>query len=216
MDIRTLAIDCGIVALISSALFFGYCFLKRGNFLLGAEWLVIGFSASNMFLNFNGINQTSGTIAWTCDAFSRAVGIPVIALLGFAQLTHGYRPTLLTDIVLFVGGFLLAVTFVDSAALAPYLPYAYLVGSLAWTAYQFYLMRKLHSIGHGGLAALVGFFLVAVTGVGLLEGVYEIPGDATNTFLNFYFIAHWTWAAYFAALYFVYVALERKLGRAAH
>ena len=211
MDARTLAIDCGMLALVFAGYGYGYAFLKRGNFLLGAEWLILGFSASNMFLYFNALNSRSEAITWTCDAFSRGIGIPVIALMGFMQITHAYKPSVLADVVLFVGGFLLAIVVLDAKALEPILPYIYLIGGMPWVAYQFYFARRLQKAGHTGLGAAVAGLVVWVTGVGMLEGIVAIPGDETNVFLNFFFIAHWSWAIYFTVLYYAYVALEESL-----
>lgn len=215
MDLRTMMINPGILALVVSGFLYGYKFLRRGNILLGFEWIILAYSASNMFLYFNGWNESAGVISLTCDAFSRSVGIPVIGVLGFLKLTHKYEPTLITDIILFAGGFLLAVVLLDSRSLEPYLPVAYMIGSVAWWAYQFYFSTLLWKRGLKGFAVVNVFLVFWMAFVAALEGAIAIPNDETNLVLNFFFIAHWTWAIGFAFLYYAYVAYENSLESAA-
>ena len=208
MELRTLLIDAGILALVFVGLYFGYRLLRLGNVLLGLEWIILGFSASNMFLFFNGLNEASGAIAMLCDAFSRSVGIPVIGLLGLMKLTHGYTPSLRAEVILFVGGFLLAAVFVDSVAFAQELPVFYLLLGVAWSLFLFYFAYRLSQLGLWPYALAVGFGNICTFLVAMLEGIITIPGEETNLILNFYFIAHWVWALNFGVLYFAYKAMS--------
>ena len=44
---------------------------------------------------------------------------------------------------------------------------------------------------------------------------YKIPGDETNLFFNFYFVAFLVWAYGYSAMYYGYLALEQESERAA-
>ena len=58
------------VILIASSFIYGVRFLRKRNYLLGLEWLVVTFSASNLLINaLTGID-TFLSISLFCDAFS--------------------------------------------------------------------------------------------------------------------------------------------------
>jgi hypothetical protein len=211
MELRTLIINPGILALSFTGFYYGYKFLQRGNALLGFEWLILGYSATNQFLTFNGWNETAGTISWVCDAFSRSVGIPLIAVLGFMKLTHKIEPSLRSDVLVFVGGFLLAVILYDSKALAPFLPTVYLWLMGVWSAYHLYFSHRLWKVDLRKFAVINALAAFAIIFVAMLEGVIHIPNDEKNLFLNFFFIAHWSWALIFGFAYYAYIAYEDRM-----
>ncbi|MEX6867297.1 hypothetical protein AB2D15_34770, partial [Pseudomonas aeruginosa] len=79
--------------------------IRRKNYLLGLEFLIVGISASN-FTTFIATGwQANYNIAIFLDAFSRGVGVPVIATLGLMAVTHDYKPSPAKDILIFVAGF---------------------------------------------------------------------------------------------------------------
>lgn len=214
MEPRDLFALLSCIALVISGLFYGVAFIRRNNYLLGLEFLIVGISASN-FTTFIATGwQLNYDIALFLDAFSRGVGVPIIATLGLMALTHGYRPSRATDIVLFVGGF--AATFVyhlSDAFKAP-LPYFYLV---MWSLYTLYLCCFIWR-----LARAREFFHVLTTIVGGVAGLtiairndfFPIPGDDTK--LIFMTYALLTWAYSIVQLYYAYRALERSQASTAH
>ncbi|HCF0446458.1 TPA: hypothetical protein NH694_004693, partial [Pseudomonas aeruginosa] len=93
------------ILLVISGLFYGAAFIRRKNYLLGLEFLIVGISASN-FTTFIATGwQANYNIAIFLDAFSRGVGVPVIATLGLMAVTHDYKPSPAKDILIFVAGF---------------------------------------------------------------------------------------------------------------
>jgi fucose 4-O-acetylase-like acetyltransferase len=211
--LRTVLIECGILALIAVGLGLGYKFIRRGNNLLGFEWIILGFSASNMFLYFNGVSELAGHVAYICDAFSRWIGFPVIALLGLMKATHGKEPPLSIEIALFVGGFLASVLFVDTPSLQSILPLAYYLLGLAWAAFLFYFAYRCWRRGLVGHAGALVVANVAVNIVALMEGVITLPEDSSNLLLDFLVMSHWVWAIVFAEIYFAYVAFTNAVER---
>lgn len=207
---RTVLFELGLVALIATGLGCGYLFLRQRNSLLGIEWLILGFSACNYFLYLAGVSDLAGQVALICDAFSRWIGIPIIALLGLMKATHKYEPPLPLEIALFVVGFLAAVQFMDAPTLATILPIFYLVMSVGWTLFLFYFARKLWQLDLRGHAMGIVIVAIGTEAIGILEGIVAIPGDETNLVFNFYFISHWGWAVAFAEIYLAYTAFMTR------
>ena len=81
MNARDLVSVIATLSLIFTGIYFGIRFLKLKNQLLGWEWIVLGFSASNILLGILLQNASFTAVGFFCDAFSRGVGFPVIATL---------------------------------------------------------------------------------------------------------------------------------------
>ncbi|HCF5750998.1 TPA: hypothetical protein NIH39_002090, partial [Pseudomonas aeruginosa] len=124
------------ILLVISGLFYGAAFIRRKNYLLGLEFLIVGISASN-FTTFIATGwQANYNIAIFLDAFSRGVGVPVIATLGLMAVTHDYKPSPAKDILIFVAGFAATGVYFLSGIIEGFLPYFYV---FMWSAYTLYL-----------------------------------------------------------------------------
>ncbi len=213
MDLRDTLIASGMLALVVTGLGLGYRFWRHGNILLGAEWAILGFSALNFALWVTFGFQLSFEISMVCDAFSRSIGIPVVATLGLAKLTHGLDVSKTTKWLLLVGGFPLAYALLAYPPIQPALPYAFFACGIIANIFLVYFAVRLARVGEQAHA--FGIMLVNVSFVimALLEGIIAIPGDETNLILNFFFLAGWVWALGFAEIYFAYQALARHLSR---
>ncbi|MBV4458530.1 hypothetical protein KVG96_11255 [Pseudomonas sp. COR58] len=210
MDLRNIAICIAAFLLVLSGVVHGIKFLRKRNVLLGLECLVVAFSATNALLYFLMGWEVSYVISFFCDAFSRGFGIPVIAVIGMMAVTHGYKPQLTKDILLFAAA--LAATFglVLSSAIAKPLPYFYLV---TWSAYSLYLVWvvcRLVSVGEHRAAIGLALAMLSGQAIASIYDFYKIPGDETNVVLNFYTLAMVTWAFCLMQMHVAYCALERS------
>lgn len=195
------------LVLIVTSLIYGLKFLKKRNYLLGFEWLVVTFSATNLLINaFTGA-EAFFHISLFCDAFSRAVGMPVIAVVGMMAVTHRYKPSIVADVLFVVGA--LAVTVVVWTAdfmVAPK-PYFYLVMWSLLSVYLAYVAKRLFSVGEKRNAVSVIVALVATQIIATVYDFYHIPGDDDH--MVFYIFALLAWSYSAVSLYYAYCALER-------
>jgi hypothetical protein len=209
MDTRSLLLCFSFVVLALTGLVYGVKFLRKRNYLLGVEWLVIGLSSTNFTFFFLTGLQASYNISFFLDAFSRGSGIPVIATAGLMVLTHGYKPSLLADVLFFVGALAFTCVLVGVDAVAQPLPYFYVVMWAGYSIYLAYFARRLLKAGEPLQALNVSISLVAAMAIAAIYDFYKIPGDDTNLVFNFYFLAGMTWAYQLFSLYHAYDALER-------
>lgn len=195
------------VILIVSSLIYGIKFIKKRNYLLAGESLVVTFSATNLLLNALTEAPRFLEISLFCDAFSRSFGIPVIGIAGLMVITHGYRPSKATDIGFFVAG--IAVTaFVWSAdVFSAARPYFYLVMWSAFSLYFAYFAKRLLDGGERFWAAIVLLALVFTQAIASIYDFYPIPGDEGHVI--FYTFALLAWSFLSVTLYYAYCALER-------
>lgn len=215
MDLRDILIASGMLALVVTGLGLGYRFWRQGNILLGAEWAILGFSAFNFALWVAFDFQLSFEISMVCDAFSRSIGIPVVATLGLAKLTHGFDVSKTTKWFLLIGGFPLAYGLLAYPPIQPALPYAFFACGLVANIFLVYFAIRLARVGERGHAFGIMLANISLVIMALFEGIIAIPGDETNLILNFFFLAGWVWALGFAEIYFAYQALARHLTRPA-
>lgn len=211
MDFRLLVLCVSIFVLIVTTLIYGLKFLKRRNYLLGLEWLVVTFSASNFLLYFLSDLSVAYGISFFCDAFSRGFGMPVIAVAGLMAVTHGYKPSMRVDILFFVGSILGTVVLVTADFMAEPRPYFYVV---MWAAFSVYLgcfASRLFSLGERLHAAGVVLVLLSSLAIACIYDFYKIPGDAENILMNFFVLAVLTWSFLAVELYYAYCALERAM-----
>jgi len=201
----------GMLALVATGLGLGYRFWRQDNILLGAEWVILGFSALNFALWVAFGFQLSFEISMVCDAFSRSIGIPVVATLGLAKLTHGFDVSKTAKWLLLVGGFPLAYGLLAYPPIQPVLPYAFFACGIVANIFLIYFALRLARVGEQGHALGITLVNISFIIIALLEGIIAIPGDETNLILNFFFLAGWVWAIGFAEIYFAYQALARHL-----
>lgn len=215
MDLRDILIASGMLALVATGLGLGYRFWRQGNILLGAEWAILGFSALNFALWVIFGFQLSFEISMVCDAFSRSIGIPVVATLGLAKLTHGFDVSKTTKWLLLVGGFPLAYGLLAYPPIQSALPFAFFACGIVANIFLVYFAVRLARVGEQAHAFGITLVNVSFVIMALLEGIIAIPGEETNLILNFFFLAGWVWALGFAEIYFAYQALARHLTRPA-
>lgn len=207
MDLKTILFLTTDLMLILSGYIYGWKFLKKQNYLLGLEWWVVAFSASNLFVFGLTGAQFGYDTSMFLDSFSRAFGFPVIALIGTMVVTHRYRPSVLTDIVLFALSFAGAGVLMYVDAMQPIKPYFYVAASAVFTAYCLYLIARL--LGGGERRNALNMMLVVATTVviAIVDDFYTLPGDADKTI--FYTIAMAVWSYLLIGYYYAYCALER-------
>lgn len=103
---RDIALLISAVWLIVIGYWFGWKFLRTyRNYLLDLEWLVVGVSASNFLIGaLLGVEKggIAYAISFFLDAFSRSVGFTIILVMGMMAVTHRYKPTVRTEISVFV------------------------------------------------------------------------------------------------------------------
>lgn len=230
-------IICFLVAdilLIAAGTIYGWKFLKKRNYLLGLECWIVAISATNLLFSallfsvpgFEGISLSLYGNAMYLDAFSRAVGIPLIGMAGLMAVTHAYHPSKLADILWFAGGFaaagiLIAVApenrhilgqFGESAlvnALETIKPWFYLVMWSLFSCFLIYFAWRLFKAGERlhGWSMLVA--MVAGQTIATIYDFFKIPGDDADHTL-FFIAALSTWAFLTMAMYYAYCALERS------
>lgn len=213
MELRTIAICLACLILSTSGLVYGIAFIKKRNYLLGIEWMIVSFSAVNAFFYFAFTSEFSFVLSHFCDAFSRAVGIPVITVLGLMAVTNDYRPSALKESVIFVAAFAFTLLLVVFASmLHTMMAYYYMVMWGMFSVYLIYLSARLASVGETCHALGVLLVMVLSQTIACIYDFYKIPGDETNIVLNFYVLALCTWAFMLVQLYYAYCALERSKG----
>ena len=202
---------CGLVACIVLALagwIYGAKFLKKKNFLLGLEWWVVAFSATN-FVSYmvTGWNVNL-SITMFLDSFSRSFGMPIIGVLGLMALTHNYRPSALKEFLLFAFSF--AGTFVVFLAdfFQEIRPYFYVITWSILVIYLCYFIICLIRAGEFFHALATTITAVVSLAVAIVYDFFPIPGDDTHMiFMTWAFV---TWGYAVIQLYYAYVALERS------
>jgi len=208
VELRDLFALISCVLLVVCGLYYGAAFVRRKNYLLGLEFLIIGISATNFTLFIATDWSINYNIAMFLDAFSRGVGVPIIAVLGMMAVTHNYKPSRLEDVLLFVAGFVAAAIYYLSGAFKPTLPYFYVLMWSAYTLYLVYLVWLLVRAGerlHALATVLTG---VAGLTVALRYDFFPIAGDDTK--MIFMTMAFVTWSYSMVQLFHAYGALQRS------
>jgi len=195
------------LALITTSLIYGVKLLKKCNYLLGIEWLVVTFSASNIMLNALTGENVFYSIALFCDAFSRAAGVPVIAVAGMMAVTHRYKPSIFADVVYVVGALVVTVVVWGADFMVEIKPYFYLVMWSLFSVYLTYFAKRLLSVGEKFHAVSVILALVSAQIIASTYDFYHIPGDENH--MVFYIFALLTWSYQSVSVYYAYCALER-------
>lgn len=204
---------CGLVACIVLALsswIYGAKFLKKNNYLLGLEWWIVAFSATN-FVSFMLTEwHVNYSITMFLDSFSRSFGMPVIAVLGLMALTHNFKPSAFKEIMLFAAAF--AGTFVVFTAdfFNEARPYFYVIMWTIFSIYLCYFILRLVKAGENLHAIATVITAVVGLAVAIVYDFFPIPGD--DNYMIFMTWAFITWSYGAIQLYYAYVALERSQG----
>lgn len=213
MDLRSFVLVLSAVLLALSSFVFGWKFVKKRNYLLGIEMWVVGVSSSNAVVFFATESPVSYAISHFFDAFSRGLGMPVIAVLGMMTITHGFKPSIRFDVAAFVVSFAVTFFVLEAHFFEGILPYFLLVMSVPLSLYLAYVIKRLLGIGAVLQAVAVLLALVSCQAIAAIYDFYKIPGEETNVVFNFYTLALCTWAYLMPALHYAYLALERAQKR---
>ena len=208
MDSRTLALCLASALLATTTATYGWKFLKRRNFLLGIEWLIVTVSSTNALIYFATHFELSGLVSHVLDAFSRGFGMPLVAVAGLMAVTRGYRPSGRQDVALFAIS-IVGTAILVSGVIAKVQPYFY-VAAWAWlTIYLAGFVRKLLAAGERFHAMTTTVAAVTSMAIACIYDFYPIPGDEHNVVLNFFVLALVTWSYLTVVVYYAYCALER-------
>lgn len=207
MDIKSTFLLIATVLLLTTSLIYGVKFLRKQNYLLGVEWLVITLSTSNLLVYLLSEAQLAYSISFFLDAFSRGFGIPVIAVAGLMAVTHRYEPSALTDVIWFVASIAGTFVLIGADFMSKPLPYFYVI---MWTAFSIYLAcfaYRLLRVGENRHAIGVIVALLAGQAIACIYDFHKIPGDEEQ--MIFFTLALTTWSYILVVLYYGYCALER-------
>lgn len=210
MDMRAYSICFSCALLIVTSGVFGWKLVKKGNYLLGLEWWAVTFSASNFLIYLLTSSSLNYEVAHFMDAFSRGFGVPIIAVAGLMVVTHGYKPTVAHDVVLFGMAILGTFVLVSADFMTEILPYFYVVMWALLSLYLLFFIKRLMKEGKTVHAMTVTVALVASLGIACIYDFYTIPGGDHNIVFNFFFLALTTWSYMIGALSYAYFALERE------
>lgn len=198
-------VTCVVLAL--AGWIYGAKFMKKNNYLLGLEWWIVAFSATNFALAMVTESEINYAITLFLDSFSRSFGMPIIATLGMMALTHNYRPSAAKEVMLFAAAF--AGTFV--VYLADFFnevrPYFYVIMWVAYSIYLSYFIMRLARVGESLHAAATALGAVVSLAVAITYDFFPIPGDDTHMIFMTWAFVTWSYGA--IQLYYAYGALER-------
>ena len=207
METKFYILLISIFVLAVTGLAYGVLFLRKKNYLLGIEWLIVGASGTNFLVFFLTGNQSIYGISYFFDAFSRGFGIPVIAVAGLMYITHFFKPTVFDEIWIFVVSIVGALILVNSDSVIK--PYFYV---LMWTVFSLYLLYFIRALILKGMrvnAILVLIALVINQIIACIYDFYKIPGDSEQ--MIFYSMAGLSWSFLMIAIYHGYNALISEI-----
>lgn len=212
MELKIILFLLSDLVLILSGYIYGWKFLKKQNYLLGLEWWIIAFSATNFLLYALTETILFYNTSMFLDAFSRAFGFPVIAVIGAMVITHHYRPSALTDIVIFGLSFAGTYILMYTDIVTQVKPWIYLVTSIGFSIFLFYFVSRLLRIGERLHALNLLIITAASLTIAVIYDFFSIPGDDADKTL-FYTLALFTWAYLLIGFYHAYCALERSANK---
>lgn len=214
MSLRDGVILGGMFTLAFVGWYYGWRFFQLKNEILGFEWFIIGFSATNFALYTIGVSKFSGEITYFLDLFSRLIGIPIIGTLGVLKVTHGRSFTRSQEFWMFAIGLLVSAAFVASGTLQAALPVLYLALGIAFLALCIFMAQQAFKRGLQWHGWVMTASVAATFGVSLLQDFVKLPDEDTAVFMNQLVIEHFVWAFACAAMFHVYRALhDARLGR---
>ncbi|ALM16898.1 hypothetical protein [Mycobacteroides abscessus] len=210
---RDIALLISAVWLIVIGYWFGWKFLRTyRNYLLGLEWLVVGVSASNFLIGaLLGVEKggIAYAISFFLDAFSRSVGFTIILVMGMMAVTHRYKPTVRTEISVFVLAIAAALylrKFHDNGFHVVPATF-YVVVNLLTALFLAYVAKRLWDSGARRLAAWTGSATAAGSIVALTYDFFPLPFDDQNRTI-FYTAALATWGVQGLVYFRAYRALH--------
>lgn len=200
-------------ALVFVGVYFGRKFIQLRNYLLGYEWYILALSSTSGAVYAFWNVQAAGTLWHYLDLFSRLLGIPLIAGLGLLKVTHGYEPSKLTDLVVFIGSIVVTVVLFNHPEWAQPVLWAIWATSAVYTVilltltYQCFRHRLLRE----------GWLLVTVIALNLYVAGFEdflalSPDDHMPVYIFEFVTAYLTWSITFGLTYLFYVSLARAKG----
>lgn len=199
------------LVLIATSFIYGIKFLKKRNFLLGGELLVVTFSATNLLVNALTEIPMYMNVSLFCDAFSRSYGIPIIGIAGLMAVSHRFKPSAFVDVLLFALGLVVTVVVWAGDFMKEPKPYFYLALWSAFSMYLVYFAVRLVRAGEKFQALSVILAMVFAQTIASIYDFYHIPGDDDH--VVFYTFALLAWSLLGAAMYHAYCALERTQSR---
>lgn len=208
MGLKFLVFCLADAVMVAAGATYGCKFLKKGNYLLGLEWLIVALSGTNFFFYALSGSEFLYRISYFFDAFSRGFGFTVIAVAGLMAVTHKYKPSILVDIAFFVLSGLVTVALVAADVVTPAKPWFYLVMWSAFSLYLAYFAWRLLAAGEKAHALGVIVVVLTCQAIASIYDFYPIPGDDDQHTL-FYIAALLSWGYALFELYFAYGALER-------
>ena len=211
MDLRTVLIIVSCLVTFASLGFFGIKFLQKKNYLLGIEWLILSASSGNFALYWITCSEAQYQIAVFFDAFSRLAGMTLITILGMMVVSHRFKPSTRFDVWTYAVSAVATVLalYVFEGMMSHWLAYLYLGIWYVTALYLADFCRRLFSVGRVATGWHMVVATLTLTILHTAYDFYEIPGNETNVFLNFYVIAFLVWAYGYSAMYFGYIALEQ-------
>jgi len=191
-------------SLAFSGLYFGWQFQKLKNTLLAGEWYILGVSAS---FGIVVALDPAKPIVWLWDyfdAFSRLLGVPLIATVGLMAVTHQVRLSKWQEVILFTASLIAALLFYTLDITVPIREPVYLVTCLGFGVYVFTLIRRVFLADRKWeawmlIAALALYFCITP-----LDHYYFLPNTDAAILLNDDAVAHVGWAFLFSAIFFAY------------
>lgn len=200
-------------ALVFVGVYYGRKFIKVRNYLLGYEWYILALSSTSGAVFAFGHVQAAGTLWHYLDLFSKFLGIPLIAGLGLLKVTHGYEPSKLVDVAVFLGSIVVTVVLFNHPEWAEPTLWAIWAASAVYTVIL--LMLTYQCFKHG--LKREGWLLVIVIAVNLYVAGFEdflalAPGDHMPVHLFGFVTAYLTWSVSFGLTYLFYVSLARAKG----
>ena len=207
---KTLFLFLSSVFFVSTLYFGTFKFFQKGNVILCAEWAVMAISMTNITIWIFTQQQWQYDFSMYLDAFSRVAGMNLLVVFGFLAVTHKYKPSALADVFILFGvgtiaAILMYVDYLDSVR-----PFVFFAVHFMFVPFLIMLTWKLFSLGNRALGLHMIITTLLLTYIHSIADFYPIPGDATNVFYNYAFMAFTVWAYGYLVIYFAYVALERE------
>ncbi|OHU23883.1 transporter [Mycobacteroides chelonae] len=190
----------------------GMKFVRRHrNYLLGLEMIIMGASASNFLLYGllkHGQDSPMFHIAFFLDAFSRSIGFTLILVMGLLVLTHGYTPSLRTEVAAFalaaVFGFFLSKFAAEIGTPGKVF---FFLAAIGTSILLCYFAFRLWRMGERTQAARVCTVTALNVVVASIYDFWHIPGDDARHTI-FYTVALCTWGLTMLVIYRAYSAFD--------
>lgn len=209
MDLRSLILCLSAATLALTGYGYGWKFCRKGNYLIGIEWMILATSSSNAVYYFATMSPTSYAIAHFFDTFSRAWGVPIVVPMGLLMLTRGWKPSVRFDIAVFAISFVATFGLLAGGVVAQVLPYFLLAMSVGFAVFLAAFSLQLFRVGEAAHGAVMLTITASNLFIAVIYDFWKIPGEDTNVFFNFFTLALLTWSAMTVALYYAYCAYER-------